>query len=218
MARVFRQLALAFALLTLLPAAGRAAPLALEGGWLNSSLTFGGPTFEDRGYDINGLLLYGIDIAPCDCIEDVFFTAGGGSLVSKTSAAGQTVWRYEGGTFSLRFENSVDPFFTAPIASVEISVSEPVEPDAFLIVWYELGPGLFDAAFAALHGVPVQTGSGLMDESMILWEGDAQSTELLADEGGGNLSVNAPDVPEPALSVLVGLGLAAVVRARSRKS
>ena len=215
MALLFRRFVPALALLAFVPAAAHAAPVALSAGWLNSSLTFGGATYQDDGYDITALFVYDEEIIDSCCTEHVFFSAGGGSLVSVTTVGDETSWRYEGGTFSVRDENSVDPFFTAPVDSLDIKLFGTIEPDADILVTYQLGAGLFEAAFAALHGIPTKTGPGQMLERLLLLEGDAQSEELMAHDGGGNLEVEAPtDVPEPALSVLVGFGVAAAVRAR----
>ena len=55
-----------------------------------------------------------------------------------------------------------------------------------------------------------------MLESLTLLEGGPQSAEITADDGGGDLFVEAP-VPEPSLSVLAGLGVLAALRSRRRK-
>jgi hypothetical protein len=47
MALALRRLSLAIALLTFLPTSGHAAAFAIGAGWLNSSLTFGGATYQD---------------------------------------------------------------------------------------------------------------------------------------------------------------------------
>ena len=145
---------LLLAALALLPASAAAAPLAIDAGWLNSNFVFGGPSFSDEGYDVNLVELYDVTIAEEGDPLDVFFGAGGGSLESVTALPGQTDYRYEGGTFFLQFEGDVMPFFTAPIESLDISVFGDIEPGAGITVTYALGPGLFDAALAALHGVP----------------------------------------------------------------
>jgi hypothetical protein len=216
MTRVARICGLAGVVLMVMVGSARAAPLALDGGWLNSNFVFGGATFQDEGYDVNAIDVYGV---PIDlCCGDVFFNAGGGSLVSITTPPGETNYRYEGGTFTVQFDGAVSPFFTAPILSLDIQLFGPIEPGANILVTYALGAGLFDAAFAALHGVPEQTGPGWMFESLRLWDGNAQSPELRADDGGGNLMIDA-SVPEPSLSVLAGLGLLALrLRSGARRS
>ena len=215
MARAARVCGVVGVVLMVVAGSAGAAPLAIDAGWLNSRFVFGGATFSDEGYDVNAVDLYESRIVDA-CCPDVFFTAGGGSLVSITSLPGETGYRYEGGTFTLRFEGGITPFFAAPIVSLDIRLFGPIEPGANILVDYQLGAGLFDAAFAALHGVPKETGPGSMFESLILWDGNAQSPELRADDGGGNLMVAAP-VPEPSLSVLTALGvLAAIVSNRGR--
>jgi hypothetical protein len=76
----------------------------------------------------------------------------------------------------------------------------------------------YDVNAIDVYGVPEQTGPGWMFESLRLWDGNAQSPELRADDGGGNLMIDAP-VPEPSLSVLAGLGVLALrLRSGARRS
>jgi hypothetical protein len=209
MAHACPPLAIALVLLVTLPGVGRAAPFALEAGWLNSTLTFGGATFQDDGYDVGAVSVSDLEVVPPGCCTgNVFFNASGGALVSETSSGADTEWRYEGGTFAVRFGS--DPaFFTAPIVSLVISTGDPVGPDASLTVRYELADGLFDAPFAALYGIPTHTGSGRVFESLRVFERDAETGVLRADDGGAVLEVDAAEVPEPALNLLLGLGLTA---------
>jgi hypothetical protein len=213
-----RRLALALAIIVALPSVGRADPFALEAGWLNSSLTFGGATFQDDGYDITAFSLYDQEIIAGCCASNLFFSASGGTLVSKTNNGGQTEWRYEGGGFVLKFGDD-EPFFAAPIISLFISTTDALEPGADVFVTYQLAEGLFDAAFAALHGIPAHTGTGQMSEWLIVFDGDAETDVIRADDGGGNLFVNAPEVPEPALNLMLGVALTLVaLRARRRRT
>jgi PEP-CTERM motif-containing protein len=87
-----------------------------------------------------------------------------------------------------------------------------------VLVDYVLAPGAFDAAFASLLGIPIHTGgSELASSSMRLLAGDHSAPELEADDGGTSIIVAPAAVPEPALNVLFGLGLAAAaVRARRK--
>jgi hypothetical protein len=74
-----------------------------------------------------------------------------------------------------------------------------------------IGPGAFDPAFASFLGIPTRTGGSEFAFSwMLLLFGDHSSLELEADDGGTSFIVTAAPVSEPALNVLVGLGLAAV--------
>jgi hypothetical protein len=216
MALALRRLSFTIALLAFLPTSGSAAVLALGAGWLNSSLTFGGGTFQDDGYDITALFIYGDEIIAGCCEEHVLFSAGGGALASKTTSAGHTVWTYTAGTFLVRVEGE-DPFYTAPVDTVEIDLFGTIEPGAGISVIYQLGHGSFDPTFAALHGVPVPTGPGLMFQSLSLLEGDGQSAELVAHDGGGNLDVEAT-VPEPSLVALLGFGVLAACRANALRT
>jgi hypothetical protein len=216
MALALRRLSLAIALLTFLPTSGHAAAFAIGAGWLNSSLTFGSATYQDDGYDIASLFIHDQEVISGCCGEHVLFSAGGGAFASKTTSPGHTVWTYTGGIFSVRVEGDA-PFYTAPVDFVEIDVSGTIEPGADISVVYQLGDGSFHPAFAALYGIPVPTGPGRMFESLILLKGDERSAELVADDGGGNLEVEAA-VPEPALSLLMGLGVLAACKARASRT
>ena len=207
-----------------------AAPLALGIGFLNSTLTFGGPTFTDHGYDFSPVLLYGLDLGEdwgAALGHETAFDASGGTLVQETPVvdAGGTLirtdYRYEGGTLRVTFALKHDVTgevrngsFIAPISSLLISADEPLEPgESQVSALYELAGGAFDLAFASAFGIPRRTGPGFVDEQiLILLSGDHTSPELVADDGGGNVDIQAPAaVPETPQSVLAGLGVLAVL-------
>jgi hypothetical protein len=215
------------------PLSATAAPLALGIGFLNSTLTFGGPSFTDHGYDFSPANLYGLDLTEDWGVtlgHETAFDASGGTLVQETPVfdAGGTLirtdYRYEGGTFRVTFALKHDVTgevrngsFIAPISSLLISADEPLAPGTSEVsAYYELGKGRFDAAFAHAFGIPRRTGPGYIDESiLILLSGDHTSPELVADNGGGNIEIQPPAaVPETPQSVLAGLGVLAVLLVR----
>src|SRR5262245_4426458 len=60
---VHAALSVLLAALLLLPASAQAAPLAISTQFLNSRLTFGGPSFDHGGYDLDSLWLHDIEVA-----------------------------------------------------------------------------------------------------------------------------------------------------------
>jgi hypothetical protein len=221
----FRCLALPFVfVLTAGPTAASASPVdPLFVEFLNSNLTFGGPDVFHRGHDVSSLQIHGADYF-ADFTESVF-TADGGLLVDITpifDGGGdliRTDYRYEGGAFTIDFRRPGDVpagSFTAPSVSLLIRAFEPLDPsesDGFgssVDASYALAPGAFDGAFADLLGVPRLTGaSALGHASMRLLVGDHASPELEADDGVMTLEVTSAPVSEPAINLLVGLGLTA---------
>jgi hypothetical protein len=229
----FRRLALSILFaLTVCPAAAHAAPVdALFVEFLNSNLTFGGPEVFHRGHDVSSLQIHGADYF-ADFTDSVF-TADGGLLVDTTTIFDgggdpiRTDYRYEGGAFTIEFRRPSDlpaGSFTAPIVSLLIRAFEPLDPSEFdgfgssVDASYTLAPGAFDAAFADLLGVPRLTGaSALGYASMRLLVGDHASPALEADDGVMTLEVTPATVSEPAINLLVGLGLTGATLLRRRK-
>jgi hypothetical protein len=196
---------------------------AFSAAFFNSNLTFGGATYDHYGYDLYSLRLNGVDYTSEFDGTGVEFAASGGVLVQTTpvlDANGnlvRTQYHYEGGTFAL------DGIATAPVVSLLVSAAEPLNPGegdsdgSGVLVTYVLGPGTLDDAIANMLGIPTATGTGAGDGSLVLLFGDHQSPQLVADDGGFQFWAGpAAAVPEPSLSMLIGLGLAAVWRARRR--
>jgi hypothetical protein len=226
MALTFRRFVLALSLLAFVPATAPAAPVGLTADFLNSTLTFGGPSFTHEGLDPYNLHVYDVDLLDFGSgtwhESATFFSAGGGTLVSHTSAG----FEYQGGNFAINFQlqdsasNWLFGTFTAPIISLNIAAAEPLDIDTRVHLTYVLGAGTFDSAFAAALGVPNKTGESSIYNFADLYIKDWFSTppEHDADDGASSFDFLPAPVPEPALSVLVGLGLAAAVRARRKQA
>jgi hypothetical protein len=213
----------------LLTAATASRAASFDASFLNSNLTFAGATFEHYGYDIESLNIDGIDYQ--SDFEDTEFTASGGVLVQTTPVFDgignlvRTEYRYEGGTFTIDFRRpgfEAAGLFTAPIVSLLVSAGEPLNPypdggESGVRPQYVLGPGAFDDAIANVLGIQKAAGAGSGDGSLLLLFGDHQSPELVADDGLMDFSADPAAIPEPSMSLLVGMGLLAAVRSRRRR-
>ena len=223
---------LALVVLLLIPGTLSAAPLAIDAGFINSRLNYGGPAFFHEGYDLYRLSLSGLEVSDDWNVDesDTFFEASGGALVQHTLTTDvggnvvRSLYRYEGGLFRIDFSlvhnasgNVRTGVFTAPIDWLEINASEPPNSGGYMA--YRLGPGLFDPAFAAAVGIIEKTGTAFVDAYLLNPDRDDHtSDDRFAEDGLTEMGVGPHvPVPEPALSALLATGATAVAGTRVRR-
>jgi len=222
----------------LVPSDAAADPIpAVEMEFRNSDLTFGFVNPDQTGWDLDGLWLSGeaVEFSSWGPFQlESTFDALSGPLVEQTlvrDTNGTVIasrYFYEGGTFTIGVagwdgvtgEQSV---FVAPIVTLEIHVLDelitaPCDLCSTVDVFYEFGPGLFDASVASALGIGRRTsggegygGLGLTDFSNRPGTaGTYTSPERQAQTFGGSMNFTFnPSVPEPPIAILSVLGLSA---------